>query len=162
MRKPRTTDSTHGLPLYPNLIYNFIPGAVNQLWISDITYMPIRLGDNEYLFCYLSTIMDADSHELIGWSVGPTLEPAYTCQALKMALGCLDGMSEEDMRKLIHHSDIGVLYASKAYIGILQRNCMRISMTENGDPKENAMAEHINSTIKNELLKTLRALFPSH
>lgn len=156
MRKPRTTDSTHGLPLYPNLIYSFIPGAVNQLWVSDITYIPVWLGDNEYAFCYLSIIMDAYSHELIGWSVGPTLEAVYPCQALNMALGRLDGMPEEDIRKLIHHSDRGVQYASKDYIGMLQRNHMRISMTENGDPKENAMAERINSTIKDELLKGLR------
>lgn len=156
MRKPRTTDSTHGLPLYPNLIYSFIPGAVNQLWVSDITYIPVWLGDNEYAFCYLSIIMDAYSHELIGWSVGPTLEAIYPCQALNMALGRLDGMPEEDIRKLIHHSDRGVQYASKDYIGMLQRNHMRISMTENGDPKENAMAERINSTIKDELLKGLR------
>lgn len=78
MRKPRTTDSTHGLSLYPNLIYSFIPTAINQLWVSDITYIPIWLGDTEYAFWYMSVIMDAYSHELIGWS-GPTLETLYPC-----------------------------------------------------------------------------------
>ena len=156
MRRPRTTDSTHGLPLYPNLAYSFIPDAVNQLWVSDITYIPVWLNDQEYTFCYLSMIMDAYSHELIGWSVGPTLEAIYPSQALEMALGRLEGMSEQDIRKLIHHSDRGVQYASKDYIGMLKCNHLQISMTENGDPKENAMAERINSTIKNELLKGLR------
>ena len=155
MRKPRTTDSTHGLPLFPNLAYSFIPTAINQLWVSDITYIPVWLGDNQHAFCYLSMIMDAYSHELIGWSVGATLESIYPCQALKMALIRLDGSPEED-RNLIHHSDRGVQYASREYVRLLQDSHISISMTENGDPKENAMAERINSTMKNELLKGLR------
>lgn len=156
MRKPRTTDSTHGFPLYPNLVYSFIPSAINQLWVSDITYIPVWLSDNEYTFCYLSMIMDAYSHELIGWSVGPTLETLYPCMALKMAMRRLDNMNEDGVGKLIHHSDRGVQYASRDYISMLQSRHIKISMTENGDPKENAMAERINSTIKDELLKGLR------
>jgi transposase InsO family protein len=156
MRKPRTTDSTHGLPLYPNLVYSFIPDSINQLWVSDITYIPVWLSDKEYAFCYLSMIMDAYSHELIGWSVGPTLETLYPCKALEMALGRLEGVDESTIYKLIHHSDRGVQYASKDYVSMLQNRHMQISMTENGDPKENAMAERINSTIKDELLKGLR------
>lgn len=156
MRKPRTTDSTHGLPLYPNLTYSYIPTAVNQLWVSDITYIPVWLNESEYAFCYLSLIMDAYSHELIGWAVGSTLETKYPCQALKMALKRLDGMDEACTSQLIHHSDRGVQYASKEYVGMLDGRHIRISMTENGDPKENAMAERINATIKDELLKGLR------
>lgn len=152
MRKPRTTDSTHGLPMYPNLVYEFIPDSINQLWVSDITYIPIWLSDNEYTFCYLSMIMDAYSHELVGWAVGPTLETLYPCQALEMAMRRLDGTEVN----LIHHSDRGVQYASKDYVNMLKGKSIRISMTENGDPKENAMAERINSTIKDELLKGLR------
>lgn len=156
MRKPRTTDSTHGLPLYPNLIYSFIPTAINQLWVSDITYIPVWLGDAEYAFCYMSVVMDAYSHELIGWSVGPTLEARYPCQALEMALSRLDGVGKDDVPGLIHHSDRGVQYASKEYVRLLEGGRIRISMTENSDPKENAMAERVNATIKDELLKGLR------
>ena len=152
MRKPRTTDSTHGLPMYPNLVYEFIPDSINQLWVSDITYIPVWLSDNEYTFCYLSMIMDAYSHELVGWAVGPTLETLYPCQALEKAMRRLDGTEVN----LIHHSDRGVQYASKDYVNMLNGRNIRISMTENGDPKENAMAERINSTIKDELLKGLR------
>ena len=154
MRKPRTTDSTHGLPLYPNLIYSYIPTSINQLWVSDITYIPVWFNEIEYSFCYLSLIMDAYSHELIGWAVGPTLETQYPCEALKMALSRLDG-SDQDC-KPIHHSDRGVQYASKEYVRMLDGRHIKISMTENGDPKENAMAERINATIKDELLKGLR------
>lgn len=100
--------------------------------------------------------MDAYSHELVGWSVGATLETQYPCQALKMALGRLDGLDESCTRGLIHHSDRGVQYASKEYIRLLEGRHIRVSMTENGDPKENAMAERVNATIKDELLKGLR------
>lgn len=155
-RKPRTTDSSHGLPVFPNLIYDFIPTAVNQLWVSDITYIQVWLNENEYTFCYLSMIMDAYSHEIVGWAVGATLETHYTCEALKMAFRRLDGVDEETIKKLVHHSDRGVQYASRDYVKLLQKRKMKISMTESGNPKDNAMAERINSTMKNELLKGLR------
>jgi len=142
--------------VYPNLAYDFIPTAVNQLWVSDITYITVWLSDMEYTFCYLTLIMDAYSHEIIGWSVGSTLEAMYSCQALEMAFVHLVGVDEGLRRKLIHHSDRGVQYASKDYTDMLNDKHMRISMTENGDPRENALAERINSTIKNELLKGIR------
>lgn len=156
MRKPRTTDSTHGLPVYPNLAYDFIPTAINQLWVSDITFIPIWLTDSEYAFCYLSLIMDAFSHEIIGWAVGPTLETLYPANALKMAFKRLEGLDKEIIAQLIHHSDRGVQYASKEYLDLLREFEIKVSMTENGDPKENAIAERINNTVKNELLKGLR------
>lgn len=156
IRKPRTTDSTHGLPVYPNLAYDFIPEVINQLWVSDITYIPVWLNDSEYVFCYLTLVTDAYSHEVIGWRMGPTLEAQYTCQALEMALTRLDGVDPDTVKRLIHHSDRGVQYASKDYTDMLAKRHIRISMTENGDPKENAIAERINSTIKNELLKDFR------
>ncbi len=155
-RKPRTTDSSHGLPVFPNLVFDFIPTSINQLWVSDITYIPVWLNDNEYVFCYLSMIMDAYSHEIIGWAVGATLETQYPAEALRMALGRLEGLDSETVEKLIHHSDRGVQYASKEYLDILRQPNIRISMTENGDPKENALAERINNTVKNELLKDIR------
>ena len=153
IRKPKTTDSTHGLPTFPNLIKELIPTRPNQLWVSDITYIPIWLDDFTYIFCYLSLILDAYTEEIIGWSVGPTLETVYPVEALKMALKRLEGMKK---RVLIHHSDRGVQYASGEYVRILQELGIRISMTETGDPKENAQAERINNTMKNELLKGRR------
>jgi len=146
-RKPKTTDSSHGLPTYRNLVEEFVPTAVNQLWVSDITYITIIDGDG-YYFCYLSLILDAYSEEIIGWSVGLTLETEFPMQALRMALARITGKASGR----IHHSDRGVQYASHEYTKLLQDNDIRISMTESGDPKDNAQAERINNTMKNELL----------
>lgn len=154
-RKPRTTDSRHGLPVFPNLVVSFIPTYVNQLWVSDITYIPVWLDENNYTFCYLSLITDAYSHEIVGWSVGATLEAKYPMEALEMAYGRLVDIDPEITERLIHHSDRGVQYASREYVEMLKSNNIRISMTETGNPKDNAMAERINSTMKNELLKGL-------
>ena len=149
VRKPRTTDSTHGLPTYPNLIKAFIPAAANQLWVSDITYITIVDDEYHYHFCYLSLILDAYTEEIIGWSVGPTLDTTYPMEALRMALRRIKG---KDVN-LIHHSDRGCQYASREYVNTLIDNGICISMTECGDPKDNAQAERINNTMKNELLK---------
>jgi transposase InsO family protein len=150
VRKPKTTDSTHALPVYPNMIKEFIPTAPNRLWVSDITYITIWLNEYSYLFCYLSLILDAYTEEIVGWSVGPTLGTASPVEALRKALRRVEG---QDNINLIHHSDRGCQYASNEYVSILKQYGIRISMTESGDPKENAQAERVNSTIKNELLK---------
>jgi transposase InsO family protein len=152
MRKPRTTDSTHGLPVYPNIVKDFIPVQRNQLWVSDITYIPVWIDENTYIFCYLSLIMDAYSEEIVGWSVGPTLETVYPVEALRKALKRIEGQTGIS---LIHHSDRGCQYASGEYISLLKQYGIRISMTEGGDPKDNAQAERINNTMKNELLKDI-------
>lgn len=155
MRKPRTTDSTHGLPVYPNLIKEFIPTAPNQLWVSDITYIPIWLDSGSHSFCYLSLVLDAYTEEIVGWCVGPTLDTEYPIHALHMALMRLRDIPKEDI-VLIHHSDRGLQYSSKRYVELLAEYGVRVSMTENGNPKENAQAERINNTMKNELLKDMR------
>ncbi|MDR1273418.1 MAG: IS3 family transposase, partial [Odoribacteraceae bacterium] len=90
-RKPRTTDSTCGLSLYPNIIRDFIPYAHNQLWVSDITYIPVCRDEHAYLFCYLSLVLDAYTEEIVGWSVGATLETTYPLEALKKALKRVEG-----------------------------------------------------------------------
>lgn len=126
------------------------------MWVSDITYIPVWLSDNKYTFCYLSMVMDGYSREILGWSVGPTLETQYSAAALEMALERLKGVTEDTVRELIHHSDRGVQYASVEYVTKLKDRHIRISMTENGDPRENAMAERINLTMKDELLKGFR------
>ena len=149
-RKPKTTDSTHGLPVYPNIIKNFIPTAYNQLWVSDITYITIWLNEYTYVFCYLSLILDAYSEEIVGWGIGDTLETTYSVEALRKALRRVEGQVDVN---LIHHSDRGCQYASQEYVSLLKQYGIRISMTESGDPKDNAQAERINSTIKNEFFK---------
>jgi transposase InsO family protein len=150
-RKPRTTDSTHGLPTFPNLTKEFIPTAPNQLWVSDITYIEVWNGD-KYYFVYLSLILDAYTKEIIGWSAGPDLSTVYPMEALRMALKRLECVDKSSIR-LIHHSDRGVQYASRNYVKLLQDWGISISMTESGNPKDNPQAERINNTMKNELLK---------
>ena len=151
-RRAKTTDSDHDLPLYPNLVKELIPLRPNQLWVSDITYMVIYLNaqTGEYDFCYLSLVTDYYTKEIIGWCVGETLEAKFAIEALEMALGRLGGKPAED---LIHHSDRGVQYASYAYTDILRKHNIKISMTECGDPKDNAVAERVNGIVKNELLQ---------
>lgn len=152
-RKPKTTDSSHGLPTYPNIVKDLIPTKANQLWVSDITYITVWVDEYHYSFCYLSLILDAYTEEIVGWSVGPTLETVYPVEALKMALKRIDGMKEIN---LTHHSDRGCQYASSEYVRLLEKQHIKISMTESGDPKDNAQAERINNTMKNELLKDMR------
>ena len=152
-KRPRTTDSSHGLSTYPNLVKEFIPNRKNQLWVTDITYIPVWINDNEYFFCYLSMITDYYTKEIIGWYVGESMEAWCSVECLMQAL---DAIIEEDEINLIHHSDRGVQYVSAAYTSVLLEAGIKISMTESGDPKDNAVAERQNNTIKNELLKDFR------
>ena len=150
-RRAKTTDSSHGLPTYPNLVKELVPLRPNQLWVSDITYMVIYVNaqTGEYGFCYLSLVTDYYTKEIIGWCLGETLEAKFAMEALNMALSRLVGNPAED---LIHHSDRGVQYASYDYTRLLKKHNIKISMTECGDPKDNAVAERVNGIIKNELL----------
>lgn len=143
-RRVRTTHSFHWLRKYPNLIRDFTPTGSNQLWVSDITYW--RLNDR---FIYISFITDAYSHKIVGYQVDETLEAASTLNALKMAIG----EAKRSIEGLIHHSDRGVQYCSQHYVNLLQDNQIQISMTENGDPLENAVAERVNGIIKEEYLE---------
>jgi len=152
-RRPRTTDSTHGLPTYPNLVKDLIPVRKNQLWVTDITYIPVWRLDDSYTFCYLSMITDYYTKEIIAWHVGETMEAWCSAVCLMQALETLKG--EEDI-DLIHHSDRGLQYVSAAYTSLLLEAGIRISMTESGDPKDNAVAERQNNTMKNELLKDIK------
>ena len=150
-RRTVTTDSRHGLPVYPNLVKELIPDAPCQLIVSDITYIVYWMNPTtgEYTFCYLSLVTDYYTKEIVGYSVGETLEARYPQEALKMALRHYKG---KDLSNLIHHSDRGVQYACYEYTHQLEENQIRISMTESGNPKDNAVAERVNNTIKNELL----------
>lgn len=156
-RRAHTTDSNHGLPTYPDLTRNLIPDAANKLWVSDITYIKIWRGpgDDDYDFCYLSLVTDYYSKKIVGYCVAPDLSTAYALKALRMAVNSLPDPSLLAWR-LIHHSDRGVQYASLDYTRYLKKLHVRISMTETGDPKDNAVAERVNNTIKNELLMGMR------
>ncbi len=144
-KRIRTTDSNHPYLLYPNQIQDLIMEHPNQVWVSDITYIRIREK-----FCFLSLITDAYDKEIVGYYVAPTLQTEFTIRALQQALSRIE---EADRLDLIHHSDRGVQYASDSYTRLLKENHIRISMTEKGDPKENAIAERVNGILKHEFLE---------
>jgi transposase InsO family protein len=145
-RRIQTTLSFHWLRKYPNLIRGFVPTGPNQLWVSDITFWKIIGGH-----VYISLITDAYSHKVVGYHVAETLEAIESVQALKMALSGLF-MEPDGHFQLIHHSDRGVQYCSFEYVKLLKDNNIQISMTENGDPLENALAERLNGILKDEYL----------
>ncbi len=140
-----TTNSFHRFKKYPNHIRDFVPNSPNQLWVCDITYWRIKDG-----FLYISFITDAYSKKIVGYYVGNNLEASETIRALEMALS---NISDENKKlELIHHSDRGTQYCSNEYVKLLVNNKIGISMTENGDPLENAIAERVNGIIKEEYL----------
>lgn len=143
-RRINTTQSRHWLKKYPNLIKDWHPEKAGELWVADITYVPARNG-----FLYLSLITDACSHKIVGFYIATNLEAKHTAKALEMALnGCTINPIG-----LIHHSDRGVQYCSADYVKMLNDRKIRISMTENGDPLENPIAERVNGILKEEYLK---------
>lgn len=146
-KRIKTTYSNHWLHKYPNLIKDFVPYHANQLWVSDITYVETSEG-----FVFLNLITDAYSRKIVGWAIGPTLEAVYTIEALNMALSQLP----RDIEGLLHHSDRGVQYCCNDYVKCLNKNNIQISMTENGDPRENAIAERVNGILKDEWLNQLK------
>lgn len=141
-RKVRTTDSNHVYKRYPNLIKELVLLGPEQLWVSDITY--IRLLDG---FSYLSLITDAYSRKIIGYNLHSSLSATGCVQALKMAISSLVHSSQFE---LIHHSDRGMQYCCCEYTELLHKHNIRISMTENGSPYDNALAERVNGIVKNE------------
>ena len=154
-RKPRTTDSNHGFRKYPNKVKNTIPDEPNQIWVADITYIVILQPDSNgrERFAYLSLIMDSYTKEVVGHCLCETLSTEGPMEALENALKRIEGKNDIH---LIHHSDRGIQYASEAYTHVLKQHGIEISMTESGDPKDNAQAERLNNTLKNELLKDKR------
>ena len=153
-RRVRTTDSRHNNPTYPNIIKEVIPERFGEIIVGDITYIPLASADGERRFCYISLLMDSYSKMILGSSVGMTLEAKYPLEALSEALETLASY-DVDLSKTIHHSDRGVQYTCADYVARLLANRMMISMTESGNPKDNAEAERINNTLKNELFKDM-------
>lgn len=143
-RHYKTTYSNHNYRKYPNLILDVVPSRPNEVWVSDITYVETAEG-----VCYLSLITDAYSHKIVGWAVGPTLETKYPLEALRAALSTIDNGTAS---QLIHHSDRGCQYCSNEYVSELRTRKVNISMTQSGDPLENAIAERANGILKTEWL----------
>ena len=135
-----TTDSAHGLTVYPNLPPTMTLTGINQLWIADITY--IRLEEE---FVYLAVILDAYSRRVIGWALDRTLEDELTLTALRMALA-----RRVVEPGLVHHSDRGSQYASNDYTELLTSNGIAISMSRKGNPWDNAACESFMKTLKYE------------
>ena len=140
--RPVTTDSNHGLPIYPNLLKSKIITGLNQVWAADITYVQL-IHEN----IYLAVIIDLSSRKCIGWDLSRNMGSQLTMNALERAL---KSRWTEPMQRLIHHSDQGVQYASKDYVDCLRTHNIRISMSRKGNPYDNAFAESFIKTLKVE------------
>lgn len=142
-RTVRTTWSESWLHRFPNLVKDLVLTAANQVWVSDITYIETKSG-----FVYLHLVTDAYSKKIMGWCLAPGLHAQHTIEALQMAIrnaGC-------SLKGLIHHSDRGCQYCCEKYVKLLQDNGIEISMTQSGDPRDNAIAERVNGILKTEWL----------
>lgn len=138
----RTTNSKHWQKKYPNIVRGISLSRPEELWVSDITYIPTEEG-----FGYLALVTDAFSRKIMGYDLSNSLSAQGAVRALTMAI-----KSRKYTEKLLHHSDRGYQYCSKDYTEILKKNNIEISMTEKYDPYENALAERINRTLKEEFL----------
>ena len=137
-KRPKTTNSEHNFPRYPNLMQDLEIVRPDQVWVSDITYIRLR---NE--FVYLAVIMDVFTRGIRGWHLGRSLDQTLTLLALRRALA-------HHQAPEIHHSDQGVQYASTAYTQMLQDANVQISMAEVGEAWQNGYAERLLRTIKEE------------
>jgi putative transposase len=135
-----TTDSAHGLKVYPNLAASMVLTGVDQLWVADITY--IRLEEE---FVYLAVILDAYSRRVIGWHLDQCLDDSLSLNALLMAL-----RTRTPLPGLVHHSDRGVQYASHTYTVTLTDHGIEISMSRKANPWDNAACESFMKTLKYE------------
>jgi len=136
----KTTQSRHRFGVWPNLVRHVEPTMVNQVWVSDLTYIRTEEG-----FLYLSLVTDSFSRKIVGFCVNDTLEAQGCREALKMALRALpDGVCP------IHHSDRGIQYCSSEYVALLTKRGCPISMTEMNHCYENARAERVNGILKDE------------
>ena len=146
-----TTDSRHQFYKYKNLIKNSVPTRPEQLWVSDITYIKTENGHS-----YLALVTDAYSKQIMGYKIANHMKASLCVDALSMAIKNRKYPNE----KLIHHSDRGFQYCSKEYVSFAEKNRITMSMTEQYDPYENAVAERINRTLKYEygLKQTIKDL----
>ena len=142
-RSAYTTNSKHFFYRYPNLVKDFTPMHAHELWVADITYIPLR----DHRFAYLYLLTDAYSRKIVGFHVSDNMRVDSAIVALQKALD-----QKPDDAIVIHHSDRGIQYCSNDYVKLLKEHHALISMTINGDPYENAMAERVNGILKTELI----------
>lgn len=140
--RPVTTQSNHGLAIYPNLVKDLVVTLPNQVWISDITY--IRLARE---FVYLAVILDLFSRKCVGWALSRNIDAQLTLDALNMAI---KERKHLGLIGLIHHSDRGVQYVSSLYVERLEEEDIKISMSRKGNVYDNAWAESFMKTLKVE------------
>jgi putative transposase len=139
-RYVQTTMSKHWLRKYPNLVKGLAFNQSEQVWVSDITYLKTDEGN-----CYLNLVTDAYSRKIMGYAIDDSMEASKMKLALAMAIG-----NRTTKHSLIHHSDRGLQYCSAEYVAMAQKNHIKMSMTEQSDPYENALAERMNRTLKEE------------
>lgn len=137
----QTTMSKHWLRKWPNLIKGQKITHADQVWVSDITYLKTLQGA-----CYLNLVTDMHSRKIVGYAVADNMEAETMAKALKMAIVNRLNPSQPT----IHHSDRGLQYCSNEYAELAANNNIQLSMTENSDPYENALAERMNRTMKEE------------
>lgn len=136
-----TTNSKHQFRKYKNLIKDQVPTRPEQLWVSDITYIKTENGHN-----YLAIVTDAYSKQIMGYKPDNNMKTSLCKEALAMAIK----NRKYPNKKLIHHSDRGFQYCNPKYTEFAEKNGIMMSMTEQYDPYENAIAERINRTLKYE------------
>jgi putative transposase len=142
-RQVRTTMSRHGFPVYPDLIKGLKITRPGQVWVSDITYWRVEQG-----FYFIFLVTDACSRKIIGHHVALSMDGAHALAALHMAMR----NSNHALDGIVHHSDRGSQYCYTRYVNTLKEQGMLVSMTEDSDPRDNAIAERVNGILKNELL----------
>jgi transposase InsO family protein len=141
--KPRTTDSQHTLGYSPNLLLDAPPpNHINQVWVGDITYVP--LANSEFL--YLAAVLDLFSRRIVGWDMQNHMQESLVLAALQMALSC-----RKIKAGVIHHSDRGGQYAGLRYRDRLAKVGMLQSMSRADNCYDNAFMESSFGTIKTEL-----------
>jgi putative transposase len=143
-RNVYTTMSKHHYHRYTNLVKGFTPLKAHELWVADITYIPLKER-----FAYLFLITDAYSRKIVGFNVSDDMKVSSAVVALKQALA-----QKPPETIVIHHSDRGIQYCSTEYVNLLIEHNAMISMTDNGDPLENAIAERVNGILKTELISS--------
>ena len=141
-----TTQSKHKLPVAPNILgQDFRAAAPNQIWLSDITYVPTRQG-----WLYLAVVLDLYARRVVGWGMTSHLGDILTRSALQMAL-----KRRQPGPALLHHSDRGIQYASRSYRNLLTVQGVTISMSRKGNAQDNAPMESFFATLKKELIHRL-------
>ena len=139
----RTTDSNHSLPVAANVVAReFTAEAPDRLWVADITYIPTGEG-----WLYLASIVDVFSRKVVGWAMDSHMRTPLVLAALDMAL-----RERRPGRDLVHHSDRGSQYASKAYRNALAAHGITCSMSSKGNCYDNALKESFFHTLKVELV----------